>query len=342
MDSFFRVRQTIYDSQLATRNSPLSKMTSFRKAALIYNPMSGQQQDRRAAQIETVLAVLRDAGVEADAVATRGPGTAGAQALEAVRLGCDAILACGGDGTVHEVLQGLVGSSAMLGVVPLGTANALAADMGLPGAADEIARALLASSSVSIAVGRISYRQHDGSAGSRYFTVAAGIGPDAHLLYGLNTQLKRRWGYVAYMAGALRVWVTHRYPLFEVELSERGARACTTRTARVSQLLAVRINNFGGLLGQLVPEAALRRNDLCLLAFKTRSRLRYLWYVLAVLLGRHPRVPEIELLNATAVECRLPSSDVRIHVEADGEPLGTLPATLEIIPDAVKLLMPKA
>ncbi len=293
------------------------------------------------AQIEAVLAVLRDAGVEAEAVATRGPGTAGTQALEAVRLGCDAIFACGGDGTVHEVLQGVVGSPAMLGVIPLGTANALAADMGLPSSAEEAARALLVASPTSIAVGRISYRRHDGATGSRYFTVAAGIGPDAHLLYGLNAQLKRRWGYAAYAAEGLRVWATHRYPMFEIELSERAASGCTKTVARVSQLLAVRINNFGGMLGQLVPEAALQRNDLCLLAFKTRSRIRYLWYVLAVLLSRKPRVPEIVLLKATTVECRLPASDVRIHVEADGELLGTLPARLEIVPNAVKLLMPE-
>jgi len=302
--------------------------------------MSGQQQDRRAAQIETVLAVLRGAGVAADAVATRGPGTAGTQALYAVRLGYDAVLACGGDGTVHEVLQGLVGSPVALGVVPLGTANALAADMGLPSAADEAARMLLGSVPVSIAVGRISYRRHDGGAGSRYFTVAAGIGPDAHLLYRLNAQLKRRWGYAAYIAEAVRIWATHRYPMFEVELSERNAGGCTTTVVRVSQLLAVRINNFGGMLGRMVPEAALQRNDLRLVAFKTRSWARYLQYVLAVLFGWKTHVPEIELLNATTVECRLPASDVRIHVEADGEHLGTLPATLEIIPNAVKLLMP--
>jgi len=204
-----------------------------------------------------------------------------------------------------------------------------------------VARALLVSSPVSIAVGRISYRRHDGAPGSRYFTVAAGIGPDAHLLYRLNAEFKRRWGYGAYIAEALRVWATHRYPMFQVELSLRGGAGCTTTVAQVSQLLAVRINNFGGMLGRLVPEAALQRNDLCLLAFKTRSRIRYLWYVLSVLLGRKAHMPDIELLNATTVECRLPAADVRIHVEADGESLGTLPATLEIIPNAVKLLMPK-
>jgi YegS/Rv2252/BmrU family lipid kinase len=300
--------------------------------------MSGPQPDCRAAQIEAALAVLRGAGVEASAIPTLAPGSAGAQAAEAVQAGYDAVLACGGDGTVHEVLQGMVHSPAALGVVPLGTANALAADLGLPRGTDEAAKALLTSRAVNTAVGRILYRQHSGSAGSRYFMVAAGIGPDAHLMYRLTAQRKRRWGYAAYLAEAAWIWATHRYPMFEIVTAGEGAAG---RAERVSQLLAVRISNFGGVLRRLAPGAALAHNELRLVAFKTRSRVRYLRYVLAVLAGREPRVPHIELLDAVRVDCRLLMPERRIHVEADGEALGALPATLEIVPDAVKLLMPE-
>jgi len=97
------------------------------RVALIYNPASGQHSIGRRAAIEKALQVLRAARVEVEALETLAPGSAGVLAKEAIGRGCDTILACGGDGTVHEVLQSLVGTNVALGVVPLGTANALAA-----------------------------------------------------------------------------------------------------------------------------------------------------------------------------------------------------------------------
>ena len=115
----------------------------MRQVALIYNPASGQHPERRAAQIAKILAALRNAGVEVKAIATKSPESAGLEALEAVRQGCDTILACGGDGTVHEVMQSLVGGSTALGVIPMGTANALAADLGVPASPEKAVRMLL-------------------------------------------------------------------------------------------------------------------------------------------------------------------------------------------------------
>ena len=101
----------------------------MRRVALIYNPASGQLSGRRARIIQKALDLLREAGLDAEALETDAPGNARVLAKAAVRNGYDAILACGGDGTVHEVLQCLVGTSVALGVVPLGTANALAQDL---------------------------------------------------------------------------------------------------------------------------------------------------------------------------------------------------------------------
>ena len=114
----------------------------MRRAALIYNPASGQDSPRRKAVIEGALSVLRRAGVEANALETNAPGSAGKLALEAVCNGCDTIIACGGDGTVHEIMQCLVGTQVALGVVPLGTANVLATEMKLGGDAEKVARGL--------------------------------------------------------------------------------------------------------------------------------------------------------------------------------------------------------
>src|SRR6266568_9371346 len=104
---------------------------TMRRVALIYNPASGQYSSRRAAVVRKLLSVLRKSGIEAEALETHAPGSAKSLALAAIRQGYDTILACGGDGTVHETLQPLVGTDVALGVVPLGTANALAQNLGL-------------------------------------------------------------------------------------------------------------------------------------------------------------------------------------------------------------------
>jgi len=124
----------------------------MRKAVLLYNPFSGSH---RVEQVHAARDVLRNAGVEADAVATTEAGSAGAQAKEAIAQGCDTIFACGGDGTVNEVLQGIVGTQATLGVIPLGTANALAADLGLPRKGAAAAELALNFTPQSIAVGAV-------------------------------------------------------------------------------------------------------------------------------------------------------------------------------------------
>lgn len=311
----------------------------MRRVALIYNPASGQHSARRRAAVEQALAVLHTAGVEAQAHITDTPGSATVHAQEAVRDGCDAILACGGDGTVHEVLQSLVGTDVALGVIPLGTANALAADLGLIASPANATRKLLKADRVRIPVGRIHFQNGSATPDTRYFLVAAGVGADALLMARLDPVLKRRFGYVLYLIEAFRIWATDPFPLFEAAFSSNGHGA--ERVAQVSQLLAVRVRSFGGALRELAPGATLRGRNLRLLAFGTRSRYHYLRFLLAVLAGRHTFAREIELVETATVECRTCNGTRdTLYVEADGEVLGHLPAKMETIPDALTLLVP--
>lgn len=185
---------------------------AMRRAALIYNPASGQYSAGRKSAIQDVMSVLRQAGIAAEAFETGAPGSAMALAEEAVRAGFDTILACGGDGTVHEIVQSLVGTDVALGVVPLGTANALAADLGLIASPPKVARTLLDAVPARVSVGRIHYSDSTGKPGSRYFIVAAGIGADALLMSRLDARLKRRLGYVLYLIEAFRIWATSSFP----------------------------------------------------------------------------------------------------------------------------------
>jgi diacylglycerol kinase (ATP) len=313
---------------------------AMRKTALIYNPASGMYSARRRAAIEKALEVFRRAGIEAEALETKGAGTAAALAREAVQRGCDTIVACGGDGTVHEILQELAGTETALGVIPFGTANALAADLGLIGSPEGATRKLLGASPTKISIGRIHYLGSDGNPASRYFIVAAGIGADALLMSRLDARLKRRLGYVLYLIEAVRIWATHSFPLFETTLPAASGNGAA-QEIEVSQLLAVRVRSFGGVLNYLAPGASLRNGKLSLLAFKTQSRLRYMKFLLAVVAGRHTFSREIQLLEAPSVVCRAPSgSREHFFVEADGEVLGSLPVRIEVVPHSLNLLVP--
>lgn len=311
----------------------------MRRIALIYNPASGQYSARRTEAVLKAVEVFRAAGVEAEPLVCEGPGGGTIHARNALERGCDAIIACGGDGTVHEILQTVTGTEVALGVIPLGTANALAADLGLLGLPEEAARKLLASTPARIPVGRIHFHDPAGQPASRYFLVAAGIGADALLMARMDAGLKRRFGYIIYLLEAFRIWATHPFPLFEAEFAMNGSGA--KRVEAVSQLLAVRIRSFGGVLRELAPGATLHNGDLHLLAFKTRKRMHYLRFLLAVVAGRHRFSREIEHVDAHWVECRPHNgSRVSMFVEADGEVLGSLPVRIETVPKALTLLIP--
>ena len=311
----------------------------MRRAALIYNPASGQLSGRRAKIIGDALAILRAAGVEAHSMETSAPGSAGTLAQQAIQQGCDTIIACGGDGTAHEILQHLVGTPIALGVVPLGTANALAANLGLGASPLKAIQKLLSAVPVEIPVGRITYVDKEGTQQSRYFTVAAGVGADALCISRLDAGLKRRFGYALYMVQMFRVWATHSFPLFDATYVP--TESVQPSIVAASEILAIRIRDFGGLLHHLAPGASLLKPSLRLLAFKTRRRFQYMRFVIASLLQRQTFSRQIELLDVYSVECRSRNgSPDGVFVEADGELLGGLPVTMEIAPEKLTLLIP--
>jgi diacylglycerol kinase (ATP) len=311
----------------------------MRRFALIYNPASGQYSARRKEAIQKAMDVFRAGGVEAEPMVCEGPGGGTIHGREAVRRGFDAAIACGGDGTVHEILQAVTGTEVALGVIPLGTANALAANLRLIGAPEQAAQKLVRAEPVRIPVGRIYFQDRTGQPDSRYFLVAAGIGADALLMSRMDSGLKRRFGYIVYLLEGFRIWATDPFPLFEAAFTVNGTGA--RRVEAVSQLLAVRVRSFGGVLRELAPGATLHSGDLHLLAFKTRDRFRYMRFLLAVLAGRHRFTKEIEHVDAHRVECRAQEgSRASVFVEADGEVLGSLPVRIEAVPQALTLLIP--
>ena len=146
----------------------------------------------------------------------------------------------------------------------------------------------------------------------------------------------------AYYIEATRQWLTHDFPLFTAEFRHRDG---PWRREQVSQVLAIRITSFAGLLGNLAPGAALTHPDFQLVLFKTRSRLSFLRYMIGVWTNRPYSCPDIEILPSTECRC-LPletgnrKRETGIFAEADGELLGTLPVSISMSNATVNLLVP--
>lgn len=316
----------------------------MRKAALLYNPDSGGRRVRRQAELDAVLKLLRGAGVDAELVLSQSRADAREHTRQAMASGCDTIFACGGDGTIHNVVQALAKSTVALAVLPMGTANALAHDLKLPLDVVAAAKAALQASRRRVALGCIQYVDSEGNQGTRYFVFAAGIGVDAHLFYKLHAGSKQRLGMTAYYAKAWRMWLTYRMQRFSAEYLESGNEEA--RKAEVTELMAVRIRNFGGVLQELAPGASLERDDLRLVLCRTASRTAYLAYVTRGLLRQKWAIPGIDLVHSGRVSCQYLSSGEsdapprKIYAEADGELLGTLPVEMTVLPDALTLLAP--
>ena len=314
----------------------------MRKAALLYNPDSGGSKQRQR-DLQSAVEVLRRGAVEAELVPTNSPQHAEEEARRAIASGCDTIFACGGDGTIHNIAQVLAGSQIALAVLPMGTANALAHDLGLPLKLPAAAEAALQGVPRRVALGRVTCPDMKGTEATRYFIITAGIGVDAHLFYKLQSGVKQQLGMAAYYAKAWHMWFTYPMTRFRVGYSETGSSAA--KSADVTEMLAVRIRHFGGVIREFAPGASIDRNDMRIILAHTGSRLAYLAYVTRCLLGGTWNIPGIELVYSTKASCNY-AQDLaaqphrKIYVEADGELIGSLPAELSIVPDALTLLAP--
>jgi diacylglycerol kinase (ATP) len=324
----------------------------MRKAALLYNQRSGGGRANRRPEVEAALRYLQAAGVDASLTVTASSADAGDQARLAVAAGCDTVLACGGDGTIHDVIQGMAGSQAVLGVLPMGTANALAHDLALPLNPAKAAEVLRHAEPKRIALGRVELQGFGGERIARYFTVAVGIGVDAHLFYKLHSGTKQKLGMAAYYAKAWQLWFSHRMQHFAVQCPSAtgtGNAQIGGQQILATEMLAVRIRNFGGVLRELAPGASLDRNDLRLVLCRTSNRLAYLSYVTRTLLGVKWNVPGVELVHSPEVRCDYAGEGSngsapptgKVYVEADGELLGSLPAKITMVPDALTILVPR-
>lgn len=291
------------------------------------------------ATIRRIAEIFGRAGVEVHIDATRERGSAGEQARAAIASGCDAVIACGGDGTVFEVLQGVAETTAMMGVIPLGTGNVLAHDLGLAGNPERAAAQLLGFTPHTISLGRI-----ESMGRSRFFTVAAGVGVHAELIYRANARAKQRGGYLAYYSQGMKLLFRHPFVSFPVEITTSDGAVIKTTAL---EMVAMRVRSFGGPLRHWRPGSSLLSPELRLVLLRNASRAHILRYAAQALTGiaRYDglEMPDADFsfVYAKSVRCFVPevrATDLR--VQADGELLGPAPVDLAIVPQALRMLIP--
>jgi YegS/Rv2252/BmrU family lipid kinase len=299
----------------------------LRNATLIYNPIAGREPSRRAEQIRRIADALRVRSIAAKPTPTTRGGTATDLARAAVEAGDDLILVCGGDGTLNEVINGMAPANVPLAILPGGTANIAAKELRLPRDPLRAACELVNWSPRRLALGLAT-----GPSGARrYFFSVAGVGFDAYVIHRLSSSFKMSAGVAAYVLEALRQVWRYSFPRF---------RCGIDGTPRHATLAVVhRTSRYAGWL-RMAPGASLFEPRLSVCLFKSAHRLRHFAYAAAVLARQHLRLSDVELVETRKVECAASESGARIYFELDGELAGELPASFEVVPDALTVLVP--
>ena len=276
----------------------------------------------RRASIDQVEAALRARGAEVETSLTTYAGEGVDIARRAVEAGADVLLACGGDGTLNEAINGLAGSETALAVLPAGTVNVWAREVGVPLDPLRAAGLLWDGERRRIDLGR---------AGTRYFLLMAGIGFDADVAAHVTSPEKRRWGALAYVRRGFVTAMTWPRQRMRLRLDDRSLRR------RGLFLVVGNTRLYGGVVNitdQAVADDGLL--DVCM--FDADSAWSRIGHALRVVTRRHTSVRTVEYYRAQRVTL---VTRPRVPVQVDGDTIGRTPMTFEAVPGALKVVVPR-
>ncbi|WP_129630206.1 diacylglycerol/lipid kinase family protein [Candidatus Oscillochloris fontis] len=290
------------------------------RTRLIFNPTAGNAEQYEA-DLTAAALVWRERGWSVELTPTRAPGDGVRLAYEAARQGYDLVVAAGGDGTINEVINGLVGSSTALATLPLGTMNVWARELRLPLQPRLAAQAMLSWKVQPIDLGR---------AGDRYFLLMAGIGFDAAITAGVRADEKRRFGALAYVLRGI-----------EQAINVRGARSRIKLDGRTisGRVLMVVIGNsqlYGGVV-KITHRASIDDGLLDVCVIRGDNGLSALRHLFAILRRRYSHDHEIEYYRARSIQV---TTTPRLPVQVDGDAIGQTPMLFTVAPRALYALMP--
>jgi diacylglycerol kinase (ATP) len=281
---------------------------------IILNPAADSERAlRKQARVESL---ARDCVI----CATTYTGEAEAMARRGVAEGFEKIVAAGGDGTVNEVVNGLAGTNVMLGLLPIGTMNVFATELGLPVNNLELCWEIVNGDSI---------RAVDlPKANQKFFVQLAGVGLDAQVVKETSSNLKKNFGPLSYLISAVQIAARTPPKLF-----------IQSEDASIDEGSFVLVGN-GRLYGGPFPffkHAALDDGLLDVIVFKRLGYLEIIKYLQDVIFSSEIRVPEIEYFQTRQLRVE---SDQSVPVELDGELVGNCPVEFSVRDRSLRVLVP--
>ena len=268
---------------------------------VIFNPAA--RSERARGFLERIAALPR-----AHLRPTTAPGDARRLAEEGARSGARVIVAAGGDGTINDVVNGLAGSDAALGILPVGTMNVFAAELGLPSDLDEAWEIIAAGHTRIIDLAQ---------ANDHMFVQLAGIGFDAQVVEATSWNWKRSFGPLSYLVAAAQI-AAQKPPKIMVE---------SNGVTREGSFVLIGNGRFYGAPIKVFKDAKLDDGLLDILILKNLSYLDLARYLTGIFTGTHTAFDDIEYFQTD--EARVHSQQ-EVPVEVDGELFGKLPVTFRI------------
>ena len=286
------------------------------KAKVIVNPDSNPRKLKK--HLRPALRILRDNGFKLSVKFTKGPGEVMPLAELSAAEGFDVVIAVGGDGTTNETINGILGKSVTLGLLPIGGSNVLARELGIPMKLTEAARVIIRRSKRKIDLGWIN---------ERYFSMMASCGYDAYAISRTSLKVKKIIRRYAYLWAGIKDLFGYRPTEIDLVL-DKG------RVVERGTFVVIGNTHFYGGSHQVTPFAEIDDGFLDLCIYQGRSQLGLVRFALRMLWRQHLNMKNVKYYRVRQVDL---NSLKPTLVQVDGDSLGELPMTAKIIPGALEV-----
>jgi len=294
-------------------------MSGRKRIDIIVNPAAGA---RNGGLFDAVVGCLSDQGAFVRCFDTEAPGHATELARMSAKQGyADVIVAAGGDGTINEVARGMLGYPTPLGILPLGTANVLAIELGQRDHAKAVAHTLLHGDATLVGTGLVN---------DEMFLLMVGAGFDGAVVGAIKPAMKRRLGKLSFVWEGLKEWI--RGPGRAISVLVDGA------PLEAAWVVVTNVRHYAGPF-VLSPTADISDPHLEVFLFQKSSRLAFVGYFLGLGLGRVAHMPGVQVRKFQRLELL---SEFPVPVEVDGDVYKDLPVTITQGTQFLRLVVPRA
>jgi diacylglycerol kinase (ATP) len=292
-------------------------------AVLILNPVSGasmlaSEEGEGEQYEERIVTALRKQGIEVEVRYTTPEDPGRGLAQQAAEEGVDIIIAAGGDGTIHAVAAGLLGTKGTLGIIPVGTMNNIARSLAIPEDIEEACKIIVGGKTRPIDVGKIN---------DQVFLEVAGVGLEAALFPAAEEIKSKGWSSTLHgiFAGLAKLFA-FQPTRFRIAFDERRSRSYNA--------IQVSICNtpYYGAHFSFAPDAVMDDGFLDVLIYKNFSKIEYLRHAFSISQGRRPFVPKIMHRKVKSLRIH---AETPVEMHADGVSQGVTPATITVVPGAL-------